>query len=231
MVESDFVFERGDPINVGNHGETDFVFSGGNKVVNSGTSDFIFEAGIGLGGRWLKNEYRDLEVTINTSINGVEARMEYENGERGNYAIIYLNLNPESGNGFDVTFKDVATEKSKAEDNMTVGLVADPENYNRTKAGATDDAFGFTVEEARTKESAVETFTPDGIHSKIDGEYPFPGPTDLRVEWDGSTATFYKNGNTIDTASTSTPSSNYFPYLHIEGEQGENYIQVGSIQR
>lgn len=50
MSDSNFVFEQGEPIEVGTHGETDFVFHEGDPVPNTGRSDFVFEAGVGLGG-------------------------------------------------------------------------------------------------------------------------------------------------------------------------------------
>jgi hypothetical protein len=46
----DFVFEQGEEIATGNHGETDYVFAAGSPVPNTGASTFVFESGIGLGG-------------------------------------------------------------------------------------------------------------------------------------------------------------------------------------
>jgi len=50
MAEDSFLFESGEAVSVGNHGDTDYVFAGGEPVPNSGESDFVFESGIGLGG-------------------------------------------------------------------------------------------------------------------------------------------------------------------------------------
>lgn len=50
MPDSDYVFEQGEPINVGSHGEHNFVFQSEEPVTDSGSSDFVFEAGNGLGG-------------------------------------------------------------------------------------------------------------------------------------------------------------------------------------
>lgn len=49
MVDSTFVFESGDPIDVGSAGENDFVLAGGEQVTDGGVSKTVFEAGTGLG--------------------------------------------------------------------------------------------------------------------------------------------------------------------------------------
>lgn len=48
MADSEFVFEEGDPIFVGSHGDHDFVFANGAPVSDTGESTFVFEAGTGL---------------------------------------------------------------------------------------------------------------------------------------------------------------------------------------
>lgn len=50
MPDSNFVFEAGEPINVGSHGETDYVYAAGEPVPNNGVSPLVFESGAGLGG-------------------------------------------------------------------------------------------------------------------------------------------------------------------------------------
>jgi len=50
MAKSDYIFESGEAIDVGSHGETDYVFASGEPVANSGDSSFVFESGTGLGG-------------------------------------------------------------------------------------------------------------------------------------------------------------------------------------
>jgi hypothetical protein len=54
MPESDFIFEEGEAITVGSHGETSYVFAAGTPVPNGGVSTFVFESGTGLGsaGDW-----------------------------------------------------------------------------------------------------------------------------------------------------------------------------------
>jgi len=47
---ADFVFDRGEAIDLGSHGDTSYVFAGGEPVPNTGESDLVFEDGVGLGG-------------------------------------------------------------------------------------------------------------------------------------------------------------------------------------
>jgi hypothetical protein len=50
MVDSEFVFDQGEPINIGSPGDHDFVLESGTQVNDSGVSGLVFEAGTGLGG-------------------------------------------------------------------------------------------------------------------------------------------------------------------------------------
>lgn len=50
MTDSSYVYESGDPIQVGSHGQTDFLFHSGDPVTNSGDSTYVYESGVGLGG-------------------------------------------------------------------------------------------------------------------------------------------------------------------------------------
>ena len=50
MPESGFVFEGGEAIDVGQHGDTDLVYHQGDPVPNTGQSSLVFEQGVGLGG-------------------------------------------------------------------------------------------------------------------------------------------------------------------------------------
>lgn len=49
MTQSGYVFEKGGAIDVGSHGDHDFVYHSGDPVPDSGESDFVFEAGVGFG--------------------------------------------------------------------------------------------------------------------------------------------------------------------------------------
>lgn len=50
MADSTYVFESGDPIQVGSHGETSYLYESGSPVRNDGESSVVFESGTGLGG-------------------------------------------------------------------------------------------------------------------------------------------------------------------------------------
>jgi len=46
----DYIFEQGERVATGSHGQTDYVFASGTPVPNTGVSDLVFESGVGLGG-------------------------------------------------------------------------------------------------------------------------------------------------------------------------------------
>lgn len=50
MPDSDYIFESGEAISVGSHGEHDFVYASGKEVTDTGQSEYVYEAGTGLGG-------------------------------------------------------------------------------------------------------------------------------------------------------------------------------------
>lgn len=50
MAQSDYVFESGESITVGVHGQTEYIFSSNNPVTNQGVSNFVFESDFGWGG-------------------------------------------------------------------------------------------------------------------------------------------------------------------------------------
>ncbi|AGM11743.1 hypothetical protein HCTV5_137 [Halovirus HCTV-5] len=55
MPGSGFVFEEGEAIRVGSHGQHDFVYHERAEVTDAGQSNFVFEAGTGLGGGGLED--------------------------------------------------------------------------------------------------------------------------------------------------------------------------------
>lgn len=51
-MSEDFLFERGNEINTGTHGEHDYVFASGDPLPDNGGSALVFESGVGVGGAW-----------------------------------------------------------------------------------------------------------------------------------------------------------------------------------
>jgi len=45
-----YIYENGNEVQTGSHGDTDYVFASGEPVSNTGISDFVYESGTGLGG-------------------------------------------------------------------------------------------------------------------------------------------------------------------------------------
>jgi len=50
-----YIFESGEGVILGKHGDTNYVYASGEPVPNSGLSEFVFESGTGLGGFGLED--------------------------------------------------------------------------------------------------------------------------------------------------------------------------------
>lgn len=50
MPDSAFVFEEGEAVQVGTEGENEVAFESGEPITDTGVSDVVFEAGVGIGG-------------------------------------------------------------------------------------------------------------------------------------------------------------------------------------
>lgn len=51
MPISNYVFDEGEAVEVGTQGDTNFLYHSGEPVPNTGVSDLVFEAGVGIGGQ------------------------------------------------------------------------------------------------------------------------------------------------------------------------------------
>jgi len=49
MTESSYLFEQGEAVSVGSHGDHEYVFHSGDPVPDTGLSSLVFETGVGLG--------------------------------------------------------------------------------------------------------------------------------------------------------------------------------------
>jgi len=226
MVTSDFVFEEGEGIDVGTHGDHDYVFADGEPVPDTGQSTIVFEDGTGIGGNvWNLNEYGGLDATLDTSIIDVEARISYTNGSTGDFAAIWRDSPIDISNGFDVTFVDVQSDKGLSDDNKGVGL-----SSSVTSGSPGTNRVSFTVEETETGENQVMCTTP-GVEAPntphVSG-YPYPGPTTLRIAYDGGEYVFYVDSSEVARV-TQSDTGTYYPYLNLEGELGDDWLQVGSV--
>lgn len=68
MPQSNYVFLSGEPLDVGFHGSTSYVFHSGDPVPNSGKSPYVFESGTGLGGQEAEIEITDSQGSTTGNI-------------------------------------------------------------------------------------------------------------------------------------------------------------------
>lgn len=79
MPQSNYFFISGDPILVGKHGDTDYVFHSGDPVPNSGGSAYVFESGVGFGGATAEIEITDSQGSETGTITLFERAESVEN--------------------------------------------------------------------------------------------------------------------------------------------------------
>ena len=75
MAKSSYVFETGQAVDIGVHGQSSYAFVSGEPLVNEGLSAYVFESGVGLRGGW---EKEDNQVTPGTTIGGEGAELVLE---------------------------------------------------------------------------------------------------------------------------------------------------------
>lgn len=64
------IFENGEQIGVGNHGDHDYVYSDGVPVPDTGKSTFVFEDGVGVGGGIVIDDFEDADLSEYTGDTG-----------------------------------------------------------------------------------------------------------------------------------------------------------------
>lgn len=56
---ADYLFERGEEIATGSHGDHDYVYASGEPVPDTGPSTLVFESGVGIGGGIIIDSFED----------------------------------------------------------------------------------------------------------------------------------------------------------------------------
>ena len=78
MPLSDYIYESGRAINVGFHGDHDYVYASGDEVPDTGGSVLVYESGTGLGGEFAGLFVRAI---VQNSESGVDPHTTAINGE------------------------------------------------------------------------------------------------------------------------------------------------------
>lgn len=88
MVDSDYIFESGDPIHVGSHGDHDYMFASGDAVTNGGDSPLVFQTGVGLGGGNIIDNFESGDFSAyDTSNDGGYFSIVQSPVQEGSYAL------------------------------------------------------------------------------------------------------------------------------------------------
>jgi len=88
MADSSFTFEEGEAVDIGAHGEHEFVYEEGTEVGDFGVSGLVFEEGTGLGGLQPRGE---VTLSLNTT-----------NSPVGETAVVDVDVDVNNNNDYDV---------------------------------------------------------------------------------------------------------------------------------
>jgi len=201
-----FVFEEGEGIQTGAHGEHDFVFADGDAVTDRGKSSSVFEAGTGIGGK------------SGLIVDGVSVGI-YETAETGSSFWDYQNIG--SGVANAQGLKDAGVDDAPGDLVMYIFAHHDTANdvyslavwiYGDGDSGASTDWSGsFTLHDyGSVWNGTVEQSDDPGEYEGHTNSNGDPYVTNMGyfqsrgdgvlLPWDGSAFTITLEANTPDTA-------------------------------
>jgi len=203
MTKSNFVYEKGGAIDVGNHGDHDFVYHEGGPVPDTGESALVYEAGQGLGGLGgLAHRYpfdSGAQDTVGSADLGVNGSVTFDRtGKDGNAADFPGKTSAYLSNSYSYDFPKWSISCWVYHDNLTP--VDQVWEFNETTDGP-------------SSETHLEYTSDEGMKLKIsdpdwndDGSLHFSGTWEFWVAtYDGSTAKLFKNdaGKRVEQAADS----------------------------
>lgn len=140
MAESDYIYEQGEPISEGSHGQHDYVFSNGEPVPDTGKSEVVFESGIGLGqaasayfaaiGRSVVGKVSPDDFSIITEVS--DSRSGDGDGIGGSPGVVWQ-YNGESDNDNSIIERDP--------NDMSIVSISSNPSSNVTEAGGKEDVI------------------------------------------------------------------------------------------
>lgn len=246
MVDSGYVYDRGEAIVVGSHGDTSYLYHSGEPVLNRGRSLLVHETGIGLGGggslTWNKflDGHPNASVQFNTGQE--EVYYEHDGGEGGTWIGAYSNENADSP-PWEIEFANVNGTQNDINNNVGFGVVSgtppdprpflDPQNHSYIGYHF-DEAYQETGEAP----SGHALVTSDGSATDQNGDNVVEidpvdfSDTDFVVGFDGTEAYLKQDGLEIARTSQQVADRNYMVVCSIE-DDGESTasenVSVGAV--
>lgn len=210
MADSTYVFESGEAIEIGGHGQTDFLYHSGDAVLNQGLSTYVFESGTGLGADLLyevnNNGLNDLEA-ISTAETHKDFYGYDDNGNKGathgydEYQVVTVFLHENTNNktfGIILTVGDNGNNEPDTSVKVNYSVTINSADYLE-KDGESNDEFttdyaGLGYNGPSTDGFALDadsigdiTFTLDNSYNHS-GQGNTSGPDDFRlITKDGTT--------------------------------------------
>jgi len=195
MTNSSFIYEQGDAIEVGSHGDHNFVFADGDQVADGGGSTLTFEAGTGLGVRDVHTVtvYRESDSKQLAQVVGRDTGTGYDSGgvgyyKRGQNGTSSMRLYVDAVDDDGTTIDDVE-DGEIAEYSLSIGRGTDASGY-----------FRATTDEVYEGQYAIELDHSDKTGVNL-GMTSLPGDGLNTYPKRGTTITYYiyqKEGERTD---------------------------------
>jgi hypothetical protein len=246
MPDSDFVFDRGTPIDIGFHGETDYVFHQSEPVPNAGRSIFIKESGIGIGGGGAFDWYTYTDGHPNASISldtgFEEVLVEHDGSEDGRWVGAYSQSTFQD-NRWEITFRNVNGTQNEIENNIGLGVISGTPPNPRPMLDPQEHSYiGYHYDEqyidSGESSSGHALVTSDGTADSQNGdnvvrvrEIDFTD-SDFTVGFDNGEAYLLLDDEEIARTSEQVNNTSYRVSISMEDDSDttvEDSVSVGAV--
>lgn len=200
-MANEYIFENGQAVDVGSHGEHSYVYADGTPVPDTGKSTFVFEDGVGIGGGWLKFD-DGASPGVDLNVSGAEFTIEHDgsatSGESVDAEFPYAYREVPLSYPIDVTFESISHTYNNIENNLHIQLVDEgavgserPHNSACINFINTEKQYSIGDSQDGQEETFVSIYDGSNI---VDSVLDVGKPTNIRFQYDGSTATITIDG-------------------------------------
>lgn len=223
MADSNYVFEEGDPIDVGAHGEDAYLYEGGTPVRNSGDSEFVFQSGTGLGAAFAL-VYNGTDIgyyETNESHQDFFEPVGTPSGELDAQGLLDAGVPPTDGNYHLTVFAHYST----TEETFGVGGLIWEENQTDSEPG-----YSITYGEFDNNDGALVAFEGSSASDDIqrsNGDVIHAG--NIGSRGNGDATLFRVDGSFTSDISVTTDSSSPTATIYLSGPNEEIYTGKTSI--
>lgn len=220
MSDSDFIFERDDPIHVGSPVENDFVYSADVLVSDGDISDFAFirDRGFGFMANWEAHKTSGFDGTIRINEDGKLVEVEHSGSNTSGGGTGAGGIRQDAiSTPWDIEFTNVQYTEDDRNNNRTIGAINDNDAPN---IAASDGMIAWRVEES-TSSDVNDWFLliSDGNGTRVrSSTIQLSSGVDLRLKYDGGTLEGYADGSKVREISGDATNIGMYPALTLEDD-------------